>query len=443
MVLFIESQELNPGVPDHPPAPLVIPRDLHFISRKMMSEEVLKVLYRLKSKRHLAYLCGGGVRDLLLGIRPKDFDVATDAHPGRLKKIFRNARLVGKRFRLAHMVFKDGKIVEVSTFRKKPDYQETLNESLLIKRDNTFGTPAHDALRRDFTINALFYNIADFSVIDYVGGMHDLQQRMVRAVGDPLIRFQEDPVRICRGIRFASHLGFSIEEKTWQAMVEHGPKLASCPPPRIQEELLRLLRGKSVAQGFRLLQKTHVLQSILPELDYIEGGRNQAIMFWSLLEALDELRETLQPYDDALLWSMVFLESLLRELSGLPVDQATFEKGHEYLKIPWVRLNIPNAVRNKSFYMLYNVRTILSARDEKELKGRRARIFARPDFDQTLKLLRLYVRASGIDQSLIDLWERYHSDWKNVVHPVSKRRRRRRRFTSKKIPPQNPITTKP
>jgi poly(A) polymerase len=438
MVLLTDYRERSSPALCHTPAHLIIPRNQHLISRKMMSEEVLKVLYRLKSQGHLAYLCGGGVRDLLLGIRPKDFDVATDAHPGRLKKIFRNARLVGKRFRLAHMVFKDGKIIEVSTFRKKPDFQEAQNESLLIRRDNTFGTPAQDALRRDFTINALFYNIADFSVIDYVGGMQDLQQQLIRSVGDPFIRSQEDPIRICRGIRFAAHLGFRIEESTWQAMVEHGPKVAACAPPRIQEELLRLMRGKAVAQGFRLLQKAGVLKSILPELDYPKEKRSQPVLLWALLEAFDGLHETLQPCEDALLWSVVFLEPLFQQLDDLPPDQTAFEKGQEYLNISWIRLNIPNAVRNQAFHMLLNVQTILSIQDEKGLKRRKGRILARPDFDQTMKLLKIYVRASGIDQSLVDEWERDHREWQSGIKPPCRRRRRIRRSKSKKIPQDNP-----
>jgi poly(A) polymerase len=432
MVLVTDSGK-NPPLAFHDaPTPLIIPRDQHPISRKMMSEEVLKVLYRLKSQGHVAYLCGGGVRDLLLSIRPKDFDVATDAHPGRLRKIFRNARLVGKRFRLAHMVFKDGKIVEVSTFRKKPDLQEIFDESLLIKRDNTFGTPAQDALRRDFTINALYYNIADFSVIDYVGGTKDLKEQVIRSVGDPFLRFQEDPVRICRGIRFSAHLRFQIEENTWQAMFEHGPKVATCAPPRIQEELLRLLRGRAVAQGFNLLHKARALESMLPELNYLERKKDEPVLFWALLEALDELRDSVQPCEDALLWSVIFLDPLLQNLGNLPLNQNGVEKSHDYLAIPWVRLNIPNAVRRQAFHVLLDVRTILSIREEKELIKKKSRILSRPDFTQTIKLLKIYVRACGMDTSLVDLWEGYHREWQEGGRPP-RRKRRRRRTKAKKI----------
>ena len=426
MILVTDSGKSLPVAFHDNHTPLIIPRNQHSISRKMMSEEVLKVLYRLKSQGHVAYLCGGGVRDLLLDIRPKDFDVATDAHPGRLKKIFRNARLVGKRFRLAHMVFKNGKIVEVSTFRKKPDFLEISNESLLIKRDNTFGTPAEDALRRDFTINALYYNIADFSVIDYVGGTKDLKEQVIRSVGDPFVRFQEDPVRICRGIRFSAHLRFQIEANTWQAMCEHGPKVATCAAPRIQEELLRLMRGKSVAQGFLLLYKARVLVSILPELDYLEKKKDEIVLFWDLLGALDELRETIQPCEDALLWSVIFLDPVLQNLGNLPLNQNGVEKSHDYLTIPWIRLNIPNAVRRQSFSMLMNMRTILSIKDEKELIGKRGRILYRPDFTQTIKLLKIYARARGLDTSLVVLWERYYQEWQKRGRPPRKKRRRRR-----------------
>jgi len=182
-----------------------------------MEEEVLKVLYRLKNSSQMAYLVGGAVRDLLLGRTPKDYDVATDARPDQIRKLFVNSRLIGRRFRLAHIVFKGGKVVELSTFRKSPAMPEEGEEGengeerdLLIREDNTWGTPQQDAYRRDFTINALFYNIADFSVIDYVGGLADLEAGIIRTIGDPSIRFREDPVRMIRAVEYAARLDFEM-----------------------------------------------------------------------------------------------------------------------------------------------------------------------------------------------------------------------------------------
>ena len=226
--------------------PTVVSRDQHSLSRKQMSQEVLKVLYRLHRTGHLAYLCGGGVRDLLLGRKIDDFDVATDADPKRLKEVFGNCRLVGRRFRIAHIMFKGGKIIEVSTFRKEGEDEEERGDrkSLLIRRDNTFGSPAEDAFRRDFTINALYYNVADFSIIDYVGGRADLQARLIRCIGDPDIRFQEDPIRILRGIRLAATLDFQLEKYTWEAMKSQCQRILECSVSRIREELMKILRRK-------------------------------------------------------------------------------------------------------------------------------------------------------------------------------------------------------
>jgi poly(A) polymerase len=218
--------------------PNIIERDQHPVSRTQMSQEVLKVLYRLHRTGHLAYLCGGGVRDLLLGRDIDDYDVATDAEPKRLKEVFGNCRLVGRRFRIAHILFRGGKTIEVSTFRKQGEEdspEEDDSNSLLIRRDNTFGSPADDAFRRDFTINALYYNVADFSIIDYVGGRADLQSRLIRSIGDPDIRFQEDPIRILRGMRLAATLGFNIEETTWEAMQRQRHHILECAVSRIRE----------------------------------------------------------------------------------------------------------------------------------------------------------------------------------------------------------------
>ena len=177
----------------------------------MIDEEALKILYRLNRHGFLAYLVGGSVRDLLLGKTPKDFDIATNAHPQQIRDLFRNSRMIGRRFRLVHIFFKGGKVVEVSTFRSQSEFEETENEEGEIVRTESFGTPEEDALRRDITINGLFYNIADFSIIDCVGGMEDLRRGIIRTIGDPNERFKQDPVRMIRVIRHAARTGFAID----------------------------------------------------------------------------------------------------------------------------------------------------------------------------------------------------------------------------------------
>ena len=199
--------------------PVVYTRPEHCISRKNIDPCALKVLYRLSQLGYTAYLVGGGVRDLLLGREPKDFDVGTSARPEEVKKAFRNCYLIGRRFRLAQVRFA-GKVIETATFRQN---SQTVGEIIEHAaegplEDNTYGTPETDAYRRDFTVNGLFYDIKDFSVIDWVGGMKDLENKVIRAIGDPEIRFQEDPVRMMRAIKFSARLGFTIEKKTGAAM---------------------------------------------------------------------------------------------------------------------------------------------------------------------------------------------------------------------------------
>src|SRR5918994_309968 len=195
--------------------PTIVPRSAHPLSRRQIDPDALKVLYRLHEHNYVAYLVGGSVRDLLLDRRPKDFDIGTSAHPHQVKKLFRNCWIIGRRFRLAHVKF-GAKTIEVATFRRnvRADESDTgpdAQADLLVQRDNAYGTPEEDAFRRDFTVNALFYDSSDRSIIDYVGGLQDLETRVIRSIGDPVERFQEDPVRMLRAVVLAERLGFDID----------------------------------------------------------------------------------------------------------------------------------------------------------------------------------------------------------------------------------------
>ncbi len=260
--------------------PHIIPRTHHAISRNLISPEALKVLYRIKENGYLAFLCGGCVRDILLGREPKDFDLATDARPEDLRKIFRNCRLVGRRFRLAHILFGQDNFIEVATFRAlsngnepevasasrrlKVDSARTANG--LIVRDNVFGSPEEDALRRDFTVNALFYNIADYSLIDYVDGLSDIQARLLRSIGDPRRRYMEDPVRMLRAVRFSAALGLNMEAETYAAIAECRDHLAMASPARLFEEVLKLFSCGDAARVYQLLKETGLLGVLFPDL---------------------------------------------------------------------------------------------------------------------------------------------------------------------------------
>ena len=249
-----------------PAGPRILPRPEHPISRKAIDPEALKVLYRLSSAGFTAYLVGGSVRDLMLGRRPKDFDIVTDAKPQEVRRLFRNSRVIGRRFRLVHILFRDH-VVEVSTFRREPDpaEQKSGDAGLLITSDNAFGTPQEDAWRRDFTVNALFYDIADFSVIDWLGGVHDLRRRVLRAIGDPRVRFREDPVRMMRACELAGRLGFVIDEESQAAIHELRGEMEKASPARLTEELLALLRCGSSGASLQWMLDLGLLETLLPE----------------------------------------------------------------------------------------------------------------------------------------------------------------------------------
>ena len=286
--------------------PNVVPREGHTISRRNIDPDALKVLYRLKQSSYVAYLVGGGVRDLLLNQRPKDFDIGTSAHPYQVKRLFRNCWVIGRRFRLAHVKF-GNKIIEVATFRRqvtadaesvntKRDRTESnntdtkkkaeLNQSTtlakhqdpdrLIRRDNTFGTPAEDAFRRDFTINALFYDIETFSVIDYVNGLDDLKAGVVRCIGDPSERFLEDPVRMLRAITFSARLNFTIEPKTLRGIRRHKREISKSAPARLLEEIYKILRSGNAETTFLKLKEIGLLEQIIPELSKTDQTPLQA-----------------------------------------------------------------------------------------------------------------------------------------------------------------------
>ena len=269
--------------------PVVYQRPEHCISRKNIDPDALKVLYRLSSLGYTAYLVGGGVRDLLMGRKPKDFDVGTSAKPNEVKRAFRNCFLIGRRFRLAHVRFGE-KVIETATFRKNA---QTVGEILEHAaegplEDNEFGTPETDAFRRDFTVNGLFYDIRDFSVIDWVGGMKDIEAKVIRAIGDPNVRFVEDPVRMMRAVKFSSRLGFTIEKKTWSAMKKNHAAILTASVPRVCEEVFRLFPYGHSAEAFRLLYECGMLGDLLPALAKFlarDGGAKSAT--FKYLESLD------------------------------------------------------------------------------------------------------------------------------------------------------------
>jgi len=300
------------------PQPHIIPRPEHTVSRKDIELEALKVLYRLLHAGYTAYLVGGGVRDLLLGKRPKDFDVVTDARPGELRKLFRNSRIIGKRFRLVQVFFRGGHIVEVSTFRRRSEFDEVQDADSPPAKDNTFGTPAEDAQRRDLTINALFYNISDFSLVDFAGGMEDLKAKRIRVVGDPAVRFVRDPVRMLRVLRHAARIGFTIDPAAWQEILVKRHLIRTCPPARVRDELLKDFRSAAAAPFFKLMLESGLFYAIFPTW---EGrlGKAGGERLLDLCRRLDLLMQAERSVSDSLLWG-VFLTPFLEQGPDFPED---------------------------------------------------------------------------------------------------------------------------
>jgi poly(A) polymerase len=294
-------------------APRILSRPEHIISRKNIDPEALKVLYRLKNHGFVAYLVGGGVRDLLLGRRPKDFDISTSAHPAQIRKLFRNSFIVGRRFRLVHVRF-GRKVVETATFRKasEPEAGDTL-----IRRDNTFGTPEEDAFRRDFTVNALFYDIANFSVIDWVGGLADLEGRLIRTIGDPGVRLREDPVRMLRAVALAARLDFRIDSDTEEAIRFLRGEIVRSAPARILEEFYKILRQGRSRRTFEMLHEYGLLSYLLPEADQAISDGGEALL--GSLARLDGYRNA-GPADPDSLTNSILAGSLLVPL-GVPLKR--------------------------------------------------------------------------------------------------------------------------
>ena len=332
--------------------PVIVPRAEHTISRKDIDPDALKVLYRLRDFNYTAYLVGGGVRDLLLARQPKDFDVGTDAHPYQIKKLFRNCWIIGRRFRLAHVRF-GAKTIEVATFRRHVAATDAAEDAAAeasdatdattpaaheghdggVRHENTFGTPEEDAFRRDFTINALFYDIATFSLIDYVGGLEDLRRRVIRSIGDPRQRFEEDPVRMLRAVAFASRLDFTLDPPIVAAIREQRQLMATASAARLVEEYYKILRSGSAERTFRLLAEHGLLEPVTPELQRKASHES----LWESLRALDTYRRRFVDMPRQLT-NPVLLGSLLLPIGMMPrfqpadaysMEETALEAAHE------------------------------------------------------------------------------------------------------------------
>ena len=338
------------------PPPKIIPRDQHPISRKSIDREALKVLYRLRDAGFSAYLVGGGVRDLYLGKTPKDFDISTDAHPGQLRKLFRNSRIIGRRFRLVQVFFHGNKIVEVSTLRCQSEFDIDGPDEVLAA-NNTFGTVAEDSLRRDLTINALFYEIENQTVIDHVGGVEDLLNGLVRMVGDPVRRIRRDPVRMMRAIRHAARNDFKIEEETWRAIKANPDALLMCPDSRLRDELLKDLKDGASARWVSLALDCGIFHTFFPFYSKEISAESRKLLV-SCLAVADRLQLAGGRLPESFLFALLLLPWALQEfdllntpVKGGGLNRKVRDKVSQNLK----HLNIKRAQKEAIATLLLNL----------------------------------------------------------------------------------------
>lgn len=401
--------------------PTVLTRKQHPISRQQIDTDSLKVLHRLNRHGYKAYLVGGSVRDLLLGRQPKDFDIGTDATPSQVRKLFRNCFLVGRRFRLAHIRFSDNKLIEVATFRRQPEEGELPDNpddhSHFIQ--NVFGTPSEDAFRRDFTINALFYNIEDFSVIDYVGGLQDLEEKRIRVIGDPLVRFVEDPVRMLRAIEFAARLNFTMTQSIYEAIEQHKTLLATAAPARIREEIMELFRHGISAPVFKKCRQL----GMLPHLLAGYPGSDESI---ALLGKIDQRTASgvpiVESFAIAALYLRLFMD-ICQPSTNIHISEA-LHKANEIIIPHCQYFSIASGTRHQARELLIGCFRLARGRGS---RGER-RFLQHPLTPKTLELFTLWSQVHPELIPLLEDWSRTINQQKtgNSQKPSQKNRQRRK-----------------
>ena len=398
------------------------PADRQAIPLDQIDPQALSAIRRLRRYGFRAYLVGGCVRDLLLGFTPKDFDVATDARPEEVKSIFRNSRIIGRRFRLVHLYYRGGKVIEVSTFRAHISSDED-DEDLLIRRDNVFGTEEEDARRRDFTINGLFYDVGTGRIIDHVGGMHDVRQRYLRMIGDPDIRLREDPVRILRAIRFTAKLQVRMDPDLHAAIRSNRDEISKCAPARVMEETLRLLRIGYAERTVELMDELGVLPVLLPEIHAFLDGHipgvdlpvpedqlpaNAALLKRHLRE-LDRVVRTRSVPDEVVLGALLYTP-LIRALDAEDDPQRDRNRAmSHFLSSIGSRINLTRRLMEALKQLFVAQRSLLPAGSPGNRRRRRRRVNAaalvrKPFFEDALDLLEIHLRAMERPTDLVQGW---------------------------------------
>ncbi len=417
--------------------PTIIPRSQHPVSRALISDNALKILYRLKNAGYNACLVGGCVRDILLGREPKDFDVVTDARPEQIRELFHNCRLIGRRFRLAHVRF-GNEIIEVSTFRAShhvSDHSGRHSEDGQILRDNVYGDIDDDVWRRDFTINALFYNIEDFSIIDYVGGIKDLEAGQLRLIGDAGQRYTEDPVRMLRAVRFAAKLDLHIHTEAEKTIDRHSSLLEKIPTARLFEETLKLFMGGYAVRTFELLRHYKLFKYLFPQTDHLLDAPGNSYSRTFIVQALEN---TDQRFNDGqaitpgfllsiLLWEIMRMHTDKHIANGLPEMEAVRLAGDSVISRQISSIAMPRRFTQMArdiWFLQFKL---------KRLKKRPDRVLAHPHFRSAYDFLLLRARAGESLQEQLAHWTREQNkapptkerNAQSTHHRPRSRRRRR------------------
>ncbi|RPD86413.1 polynucleotide adenylyltransferase PcnB [Luteimonas sp. 100069] len=432
-------------VPDAVTAQLrIIPRDQHIISRRQISQNALRVLYRLHESGHEAYLVGGAVRDLLVGLVPKDFDIATDATPEQVKALFRNCRLIGRRFRLAHVVF-GREIIEVATFRANVDDgsgDREVHDGGRLLRDNVYGTIEDDAVRRDFTANALYYAIADFSVRDYTGGYEDVQNRVMRLIGDPETRYREDPVRMLRAVRLAAKLDFTIEPGTAEPIPRLASLLSEAAPARLFEECLKLFLSGHAVASFEQLERYGLLPALFPEsaaaLASNRSGALRAIVLAGLAST-DARIAAGDPVSPAFLFATLLWPAFCRTWMKLQADGVHAVEAQRRAADRVTLHQLSTVALPRRFSLPMQEIWLLQARFPLRQRKRVTRTLSHPRFRAAFDFLVLRQTASDAHSADVAFWEEAQHDPDNAIalypgedeadgeNDAPRKRRRRRR----------------
>ena len=391
------------------PALQVIARDAHNVSRRDISPNALRVLYRLREAGFEGYLVGGAVRDLLIGGHPKDFDIATSATPDEVRALFRNCRLIGRRFRLAHVVF-GREIIEVATFRANVDDgsgDRQLHEGGRLLRDNVYGSIEDDAIRRDFTANALYYTIEDFSVRDYVGGFEDVSNRVLRMIGDPEARYREDPVRMLRAARFAAKLDFTIEPATAEPIARLAPLLRESAPARLFEEFLKLFLAGHAVASFEQIERHGLVAAVLPETALALAGNRSGALRRMLIAGLANTDARVardEPVSPAFLFALLLWPAYCRALATLQAQGVHATEAQRRAADRVTVHQLATIALPRRFSLPMQEIWLLQTRLQQAPRKRVSRLVAHPRFRAALDFLDVRLAASSEHAEDVVFW---------------------------------------